>query len=338
MNRVKVDPKEMTITAEGGCLWKDVDEAAGDYGLAAVGGTVNTVGVGGLSLGGGYGYLTGRFGLVIDNLLNVKLVTADSEIVTASSEERPDLFWAIRGAGASFGAVVEFTFRAHEQRSPVWAGHAAFPLDKLPKVVEFANDFALAANPDASFNFGFTTPPNAPGPVIVTLGVFNGLGVEGKRIFEPLLGAGALFQDFGPIPYCKVNTLLNRPFAHGGRKITAGAACKLPFELDFFESIKNEVLAFVKEVPAAKQSLTHFELLPYGKVCEVDGSTTAFANRGPFYNSLSITRWDNATDDEACRKYTARLREKINRHFIKDAEPNGESVGQYLNYNGESSS
>lgn len=103
----------MTVSVEGGCLWKDVDEAAGDYGLAAVGGTVNHTGIGGLTLGGGYGYLTGRYGLVIDNLLSVKLVTADSDIVTASPDENPDLFWAIRGAGASFAAVVEFTYRVH---------------------------------------------------------------------------------------------------------------------------------------------------------------------------------------------------------------------------------
>lgn len=335
MNRVTVDPSNMTVSAEGGCLWKDVDEAAGDYGLAAVGGTVNHTGVGGLTLGGGYGYLTGRYGLVIDNLLSAKLVTADSEIVTASPDERPDLFWAIRGAGASFGAVVEFTFRAHQQREPVWAGMAAFPLDKLPIIVKFANDFALAANPDASFNFGFTTPPNAPGPMLITLGFFNGLGIDGKKIFGPLFEAGPVFHNFGPMPYCKVNSLLGESSGYGGRKIIGGAACAVPFAPEFYESVREELLAFIKEVPAAKESMVVFELVQHGKLREVDGEATAFANRGPYYNAVCMTKWQDPKDDDKCRDFTYQLRDKVSEYLIKTAELGPESVGKYANYNGK---
>lgn len=122
MRQVTVDPSVMTITAQGGCLWVDVDEAAGKYGLATVGGTVNHTGIGGLTLGGGYGWLSGYHGLAIDNLLSVRMVLADGSLVTASDAENPDLFWAVRGAGQSFGVTVEFTYRAHEQKDPVWAG------------------------------------------------------------------------------------------------------------------------------------------------------------------------------------------------------------------------
>ncbi|KAL8804468.1 MAG: hypothetical protein Q9223_000898 [Gallowayella weberi] len=333
MNRVTVDPDNMTIAAEGGCLWKDVDEAAGDYGLAAVGGTVNHTGIGGLTLGGGYGYLTGRHGLVIDNLLKVKLVNSDSEIMTASPDEHPDLFWALRGAGASFGAVVEFTYRAHQQREPVWAGMAAFSLDKLAPIVKFANDFALSANPDASFNFGFTTPPHAPGPMLVTLGFYNGLGKDGKRIFGPLLAAGPAFQNFGPMPYCKVNGLLEESAGHGGRKVIGGAACAIPFAPEFYEEIKQDLLSFIEVVPAAKESLLVFELVHHGKVQEVDGSATAFANRGPYYNAVCMTKWTDAKDDDKCRDFTFRLKEKVSEHLIKTSAVNPESIGKYLNYN-----
>ena len=336
MNRVTVDPANMTISAEGGCLWKDVDEAAGDYGLAAVGGTVNHTGVGGLTLGGGYGYLTGRYGLVIDNLLSAKLVTADSAIVTASPDEHPDLFWALRGAGASFGAVVEFTYRAHQQREPVWAGMAAFPLDKLPTIVQFANEFALAANPDASFNFGFTTPPHAPGPMLVTSGFYNGLGVDGKKIFGPLLEAGPVFNNFGPMPYCKVNSLLSETSGYGGRKVIGGAACGVPFAPEFYESVRDELLEFIKVVPAAKESMVVFELVQHGKLREVDGEATAFANRGPYYNAVCMTKWQDPKDDEKCRDFTYHLRDKVSEHLIKTADLGPESVGKYANYNGES--
>ena len=336
MNRVTVDPTSMTISAEGGCLWKDVDEAAGDYGLAAVGGTVNHTGVGGLTLGGGYGYLTGRYGLVIDNLLSAKLVTADSDIVTASPDEHPDLFWALRGAGASFGAVVEFTYRAHQQREPVWAGMAAFPLDRLPTIVRFANDFAIAANPDASFNFGFTTPPHAPGPMLVTSGFYNGLGVDGKKIFGPLLEAGPVFNNFGPMPYCKVNSLLSETSGYGGRKVIGGAACGVPFAPEFYESVRDELLDFIKVVPAAKESMVVFELVQHGKLREVDGEATAFANRGPYYNVVCMTKWQDPKDDDKCRDFTYHLRDKVSEHLIKTANLGPESVGKYANYNGES--
>ena len=334
MSRVVVNPQDMTITAEGGCLWKDVDEAAGDYGLAAVGGTVNHTGVGGLTLGGGYGYLTGRYGLVIDNLLKAKLVTADSEIVDVSPKERPDLFWALRGAGASFGAVVEFTYRAHEQKEPVWAGMASFPLDRLPKIVKFANDFALAANPDASFNFGFTTPPHAPGPMLVTLVFYNGLGVDGKRIFAPLLAAEPVFSSISPIPYSKVNSLLAATSGHGGRKVIGGAACAVPFLPDFYEGIKDEFLAFMNKVPAAKESLVIFELVDHGKLHEIAESATAFANRGPYYNAVCMTKWSDPKDDEKCKNFTYALKEKISTHLIESPGIKPDAVGKYLNYNG----
>lgn len=99
MRGVTVDAEKKTIRAEGGTLWADVDEEAEKYGLATVGGTVNHTGVGGLTLGGGYGYLSGRYGLTIDNLLSVDIVLASGEQVVASERENADLFWAVRGAG-----------------------------------------------------------------------------------------------------------------------------------------------------------------------------------------------------------------------------------------------
>lgn len=282
--------------------------------------------------------MTGRHGLVIDNLLKVKMVTADSEIITASPEERPDLFRALRGAGANFGAVVEFTYRAHPQREPVWAGLAAFPLDKLPTIVKFANDFALAGNPDASFNFGFTMPPHAPGPMLVTLGFYNGLGIDGKKIFAPLFAAGPAFHNLGPMPYCKVNALLDESAGHGGRKVIGGAACGIPFEPQFYEEIKQDLLSFIEEVPSAKESLLVFELVHHGKLQEVDASATAFANRGPYYNAVCMTKWNDPKDDAKCRSFTFRLKERISEHLIKTAAVKPESVGKYLNYNGTFSS
>ena len=203
--------------------------------------------------------------------------------------------------------------------------------------MHFANEFALAANPDASFNFGFTTPPNAPGPMLVTSGFYNGLGVDGKKIFGPLLDAGPVFNNFGPMPYCKVNSLLSETSGYGGRKVIGGAACGVPFAPEFYESVRDELLDFIKVVPAAKESMVVFELVQHGKLREVDGEATAFANRGPYYNAVCMTKWQDAKDDEKCRDFTYRLRDKVSEHLIKTADLGPESVGKYANYNGESS-
>ncbi len=120
MRHVSVDPETKIITAQGGCIWADVDNAAADHDLAAVGGTVNHTGIGDLTLGGGYGYLTPAHGMVVDNLLSVQLVLADGSIVTASQSENTDLFWASRGAGIGFGVATSFVYQAYEQKEPVW--------------------------------------------------------------------------------------------------------------------------------------------------------------------------------------------------------------------------
>lgn len=155
MRNVTVNPVDKTITAQGGCLWEDVDKAAGQHGLAAVGGTVNHTGIGGLTLGGGYGWLCGQYGLTVDNLLSVEIVLANGDVVRSSASENTDLFWGIRGAGQSLGVVTEFTYRAHDQPNPVWAGQLLFSPDKLESVIEFGNHIAAVSKGRLLLLWGF---------------------------------------------------------------------------------------------------------------------------------------------------------------------------------------
>src|SRR5438477_2961071 len=157
----RVDPAADTVTAGGGCTWGDVDHATHAFGMATPSGVISTTGVGGLTLGGGIGHLTRKCGLTIDNLLSADVVLADGQFVRASSDENPDLFWALRGGGGNFGVVTAFTFRLHPV-STLYAGPMFYDIDEAADVLKWYREFLPAAPNDLSGFFLFATVP--PGP------------------------------------------------------------------------------------------------------------------------------------------------------------------------------
>jgi len=164
MRSVHVDPAAGMVRVEGGATWGDVDHATHPFGLAVPSGFISTTGVGGLTLGGGIGYLTRQYGFTVDSLLSADVVLADGSFVTASDEEHPDLFWAIRGGGGNFGAVTSFQFRGRPVRNVV-GGPTLFPLDRGAEILRFWDRFIAEAPEDINGWFGFlTVPPVDPFP------------------------------------------------------------------------------------------------------------------------------------------------------------------------------
>jgi FAD/FMN-containing dehydrogenase len=164
MRGVRVDPEARVVRVEGGCTWRDVDRATNPYGLAVPNGAISTTGVGGLTLGGGTGHLTRRFGLTIDNLLAANVVLADGSRVRASEDEHPDLFWALRGGGGNFGAVTGFEFQLHPVDRVV-GGPTLWPLDRSREILSWYREFILDAPEELNGFFAFlTVPPAAPFP------------------------------------------------------------------------------------------------------------------------------------------------------------------------------
>ena len=147
MKGIRVDPVARTARAEAGVLWGELDRETQLFGLATVGGIVTHTGIAGLTLGGGIGWLMRKHGATVDNLLSADVVTAEGEIVTASEEENPDLFWAIRGGGGNFGIVTSFEYRLHPVGPIVLAGPVFHPLEDAPEVLRFYREF-IAAAPD----------------------------------------------------------------------------------------------------------------------------------------------------------------------------------------------
>lgn len=164
MNSVQVNAAEKTVRVGGGAKWAEVDAATHPFGLAVPSGIISTTGVGGLTLGGGLGYLTRRFGLTIDNLLAADMVLADGRSVTASKDQNSDLFWAIRGGGGNFGVVTSFLFQAHPV-STVFAGPMLWELSQAPAVMKWFGEFVVTAPEEMNGFFAFmTVPPGPPFP------------------------------------------------------------------------------------------------------------------------------------------------------------------------------
>lgn len=334
MRNVTVDVGKKTITAQGGALWVDVDTAAGEHGLATVGGTVNHTGIGGLTLGGGYGWLSPTYGLTIDNLLSATVVLADGRIVAASETENSDLFWALRGAGHNFGVVVDFTYRVYEQKNEVFCGALAFTQDKLESVVEVLNTHLAQPDINSGAVCVFAPMPTSPKPMVVTIIFYNGPEDAGRGHFAGLFALDPVLDDTGMAPYTKVNSLMNQSAVHGGRRSFKGVFFAPPFRPAFAREVFEKFSAKVEGEPEMAGSAFILEFMDMKKVCEPKLTDTAFANRGSSRNGVLTTRWESAAKDTDMRAWARDVQLMFKREMEsqgKRAEETG-PVPQYINY------
>jgi hypothetical protein len=238
---IRVDQKEKTVRVEGGCLWGDVDHATHPFGLAVPSGFLSTTGVGGLTLGGGIGYLARKYGLTIDNLLAVDVVLADGRLVTASAEENADLFWAVRGGGGNFGVVTSFLFRASPV-STVYGGPIFWPMEKAAELLKFWRDLMLKAPEDLNGWFGFVTIPPVPmfpaehhmKKMCVVVWCYTGDLAKGDEAFKPIRGFSKPVMDFaGPIPFPVLQSLFDALYPAG---------LQWYWKADFFEELSDKAI------------------------------------------------------------------------------------------------
>jgi FAD/FMN-containing dehydrogenase len=281
MKGVHIDPVRQLVRVQAGCSSADVDHATHPFGLAVPFGIVGTTGVAGLTLGGGTGYLTRRFGLTIDNLVEAEVVLADGRVVTASETDHPDLFWALRGGGGNFGVVTSFLFRAHPV-SMVYAGPIFWDAVHAKVVMQAYRDFLPTAPEELGLFVGLKTVLSTdPFPSEVwgrracaLIGSFAGVGNEGERIMARLLASlpPPIFNWMGVMPFPSMQSLFDVFLPKGLQWYWKG---------DFVKSLSDEAIdTHIAQAAAAPTELSLMHLYPIdGAVHRVRKDATAWSAR-----------------------------------------------------------
>ena len=287
MKDVTVDPARQVARAQAGLTLGGFDRETQRYGLATTLGVATTTGISGLTLGGGYGYLAGKYGLACDNLARVEIVTADGEILNCSVEENPDLFWGLRGAGANFGIVTELQYRLYPV-STVLGGVIFYPLGR--EVFRFYDEFSRNAPDELTMIGAAMTGPNGT-PAFAVVACYCGDLAAGEKTLKPLRTFGAPIADLiQPRPYLEVQSLfdpLNPPGrryynkAHNISKVEDGAI--------------DTVFQHMAKVPTPNGSIALQQL--HGAAARVATSDTAFPHRHNHHVAWITPIWDDPADD-----------------------------------------
>lgn len=320
MKGIAVDPAARTATVEGGVIWAELNDAAAAHGLAVTGGTVSTTGVAGYTLGGGLGWLMSKYGLAVDNLLAVELVTADGAVLQVDAASHPDLFWALRGGGGNFGVATSFTFRLHPLRTVV-GGLIAHPLEAAPALLRFYRDAAAGASDDLTVFAGLVHAPDGSGTKLSALVVFHtGAPAAAERDLEPFETWGSpLAVQVGPMPYPVMNTILDAGFPTGSLNYWLSS---------FTRGLSDELIDIAVErfarVPSAMSAILfeHF----HGAVTRVGTTETAVPHRDEGWNLLIPSVWTDPADTHANIAWTRETFAALGSHF---------KTGRWLNYLGD---
>jgi FAD/FMN-containing dehydrogenase len=281
MRAVRIDPDRRTAGVQGGALWGDVDRAAQAHGLATTGGIVSHTGVAGLTLGGGLGWLMRKHGLTIDNLLAADVVTADGDLLRASDDEHPDLFWALRGGGGNFGVVTSFEFQLHPVGPVVLAGPILWDAGDAREVLRFYRDFVRDAPDELGTVVRFGTAPPLPAipdelhwrPVILVGACYAGPVGDAEEVLRPLRAFGRpLLGLIAPTQYVNHQSALDSTVLHGWNYYWKSTY--LPELCDDLIDVIAEH-AFACSSPRSYAAMFHMR----GAVSRVPEADTAFGNR-----------------------------------------------------------
>jgi len=293
MKGIRIDPQAWKVWAQPGLTWREYNQAAGLHGLATTGGVVSTTGIAGLTLGGGEGWLMGRYGLTVDHLLGVEIVTADGDVLTANAGENEDLFWAVRGGGGNFGVVTAFEYRAHPIRTVV-GGMVAHPMTSGRATLDFYRHFTGTAPDDLTTFFALVHGPDGLDQKLAVMPLCH-CGTDAGRIerdLRPLRTYGhPVLDDLRPMPYPMVNTLIDDGYPRGALNYWKSAFVK-----ELSEELIDVMTDSFERCPSPMSGLllVHY----HGAVTRVDPAATAFAHRDPGYSLVVAAQWMDPSETD----------------------------------------
>jgi hypothetical protein len=295
MRGIHVDPAGRSARAQGGVTWSELNRETQLHGLAVTGGTISTTGIAGLTLGGGLGWLMGKYGLAADNLISAEIVTADGRVLTASEAENTDLLWALRGGGGNFGVVSSFEYRLHPVGPTITGGLAIHPFSDAAAVLRFFRDFTAAAPDELGVIAALIHAPDGSGTKLAALVVCHiGSESQAQEDLAELLAFGSpLDIQIGPMPYSAVNTMLDAGFPRG-----ALSYWKSSFLGELSDAAIDITVAQFANCTSSPMSAVVIEHL-HGAVTRVPAEATAVPHRSEGYDLLVISQWmDPATTDD----------------------------------------
>jgi len=329
MRSVRVDAENRIALVEGGATWGDVDAETQKFGLATPGGLISDTGVAGLTLSGGIGWLRSAYGLCIDNMLSVEIVTADGQKHSANETENADLFWAIRGGGGNFGVITMFEFALHPVGPQVMFCAPIYPIEAGAEPIRFWRDFLADKNDKVGSLIEFSTVPESEdfpkeswGRRVYTIAaVYAGDATEGEKLLQPLRELGELVTDFsGQIEYCELQKLFDTLFPFGDYRSY--------WKSHYLSGLSDKVIDTILEGNAAPPSPNTLSSIWNfgGATASVAADTTAFGDRSMPYMFSIDSVWPEAKDDDANINWTRNLWKKMKRHSHKGR--------MYLNFPG----
>ncbi len=288
MDGVEVDPQRRTVRVQGGATWRAVDAATHEHGLATVSGIISSTGVGGLTLGGGHGYLSRRHGLTIDNLLEAEVVLADGTIVRAAEDEHPELFWALRGGGGNFGIVTSFTFRLHPVGNVI-CGPTAWPISAMGDVLQWYREFMPSQDDDMyGFFAAMTVPPVPTFPEVFHLHkacavvwCYLGDPAGAEEAFAPVRAMEPAFDGIHEAPFPGLQSAFDGLYPRGLQSYWRG---------DFFRTIPDAAVEahvrFSEELPTM---LSTMHIYPVdGAVNRVPADQTPWSYRDATFSQVIL--------------------------------------------------
>jgi FAD/FMN-containing dehydrogenase len=300
MKGVRVDPAARTARANAGVLWGEFDRETQLCGLATPGGRVTTTGLGGFTLGGGYGWISPRFGLTCDNLLAADVVTADGRLVTASERENADLFWGLRGAGSNFGVVTSYEYRLHPLGPLVVGGLLLHPIERGPEVARGYRDYMEAAPDELATAMAVLMAPPAPfvppslqgKPILGLIVLYAGAVEEAEAVVAPLRRLGPPAVDLvQPLPYTAFQALLDHSAPWGLHDYSRALHLQ-----GLSDGAIDTVLEYGAEITATSPWSQMILFRHGGAVSRVPDEATAFSHRGAAYMAHPIAAWQDPTD------------------------------------------